>query len=150
MQTPSAVLIQSEWNRDARVVRIDSRHNPAALASWLGDSIGWWEGDTLVVETRHFVAASRVRYTGGVYFLVSPATVVTERFTRTSDDELSYEFAVVDPTWYTATWKGRNHLRRSPETIFEFACHEGNYAVRFVLQALRAQEAAQSSEIPIQ
>jgi hypothetical protein len=145
VQTPTAVLIQSEWNRDARVVRIDSRHNPAALASWLGDSVGWWEGDTLVVETRHFVTASSVRYTGGVYFLVSPATVVTERFTRTADDELSYEFTVADPTWYTTTWKGRNRLRRSLESIFEFACHEGNYAVRFVLQGLRAQEAAESS-----
>jgi hypothetical protein len=97
-QTRDAVLIQSEWNRDARIVRMNARHNPAALASWLGDSIGWWDGDTLVVETRHFAAASRLRATGGVYFLVSPATVVTERFTRTADDELSYAFTVTDPT----------------------------------------------------
>jgi hypothetical protein len=68
--------------------------------------------------------------------------VVTERFTRTADDELSYEFTVTDPTLYTMTWKGRNRLRRSRETIFEFACHEGNYALRFVLQGMRAQEAA--------
>jgi hypothetical protein len=143
VQTPDAVLIQSEWNRDARVVRMNARHNPAALASWLGDSIGWWDGDTLVVETRHFVAASRLRATGGVYFLVSPATVVTERFTRIAEDELSYEFTVADPTWYTTTWSGRNRLRRSRELIFEFACHEGNYALQFVLQGARAQEAAE-------
>ncbi len=92
VQTPGAVLIQSEWNRDARIVRMNARHNPAALASWLGDSVGWWAGDTLVVETRHFTAASRLRYPAGIYFLVSPATVVTERFTRTAEDELSYEF----------------------------------------------------------
>ena len=145
VQTPDAVLIQSEWNRDARVVRMNARHNPAALASWLGDSIGRWEGDTLVVETRHFVAASRLRSTGGVYFLVSPATVVTERFTRTADDELSYEFTVADPTWYTTTWSGRNRLRRSRDLIYEFACHEGNYALQFVLQGARAQEASESA-----
>jgi hypothetical protein len=145
VQTPDAVLIQSEWNRDARIVRMNARHNPAALASWLGDSIGWWDGDTLVVETRHFAAASRLRSTGGVYFLVSPATVVTERFTRTADDELRYEFTVADPTWYTTTWSGRNRLRRSRELIFEFACHEGNYAVQFILQGFRAQEAGASA-----
>lgn len=144
VQTPDSVLIQSEWNRDARIVRMNARHNPAALASWLGDSIGWWDGDTLVVETRHFAAASRLRSTAGIFFLVSPATVVTERFTRTADDELSYAFTVADPTWYTTTWSGRNRLRRSRELIFEFACHEGNYAVRFILQGIRAQEASES------
>jgi hypothetical protein len=144
VQTPASVLIQSEWNRDARVVRMNARHNPAAVTSWLGDSVGWWDGDTLVVETRHFSSASRERSTGGVYFLVSPATVVTERFTRTAADELRYEFTVTDPTWYTTTWKGHSLLRRSRETIFEFACHEGNYAVRFVLQGLRAKEAEEA------
>jgi hypothetical protein len=146
VQTPDAVLIQSEWNREARIVRIDARHNSAALASWLGDSVGTWDGDTLVVETRHFTAASRLRYTAGIYFLVSPATVVTERFTRTADDELAYEFSVTDPTWYTTTWTGRNHLRRSREPILEFACHEGNYAVRFVLQGIREREARERGE----
>ena len=141
VQTPDAVLIQSEWNRDARIVRMNSQHNAPVLASWLGDSIGWWEGDTLVVQTRHFVPASQLRFTAGIYFLVSPATVVTERFMRTADDELSYEFTVTDPTWYTTSWKGRNRLRRSSETIFEFACHEGNYAIRFILQGMRAREA---------
>lgn len=97
VQTRDAVLIQSEWNRDARIVRMNSRHNPAALTSWLGDSIGWWEGDTLVVQTQHFVAASQLRFTAGIFFLVSPETVVTERFRRTADDELSYEFSVTDP-----------------------------------------------------
>jgi hypothetical protein len=143
VQTRAAVLIQSEWNRDARIVRMNSQHNPAALASWLGDSVGWWEGDTLVVRTRHFVSTSQLRFTAGIYFLVSPATVVMERFTRTADDELSYEFTVTDPTWYTTTWKGRNRLRRSSETIFEFACHEGNYAIRFILQGMRAREVEQ-------
>ena len=141
VQTPGAVLIHSEWNHDARVVRMNARHNPATMTSWLGDSIGRWDGDTLVVETRHFAATSSLRSTAGIYFVVSPATVVTERFTRTADDELTYEFSVTDPTWYTTAWQGRNRLRRSTETIFEFACHEGNYAVRFVLQGMRAREA---------
>jgi len=145
VQTSAAVLIQSEWNRDARIVRMNEQHNPAALASWLGDAVGRWEGDTLVVETRHFSSVSRERSTAGIYFLVSPATVVTERFTRTAEDQLRYEFTVTDPTWYTSTWKGRNLLHRSHETLFEFACHEGNYALRFVLQGIRAREAAGSA-----
>ncbi len=140
VQTPDAVLILSEWNHEARVVRLNGRHNPATMTSWLGDSIGWWDDDTLVVETRHFAATSSVRYTAGIYFVVSPATVVTERFTRTAADELSYEFSVTDPTWYTSPWKGRNRLRQSNEMIYEFACHEGNYAVRFVLQGMRERE----------
>ena len=147
VQTPDVVLIQSEWNRDARIVRMKAQHNPAALASWLGDSVGWWEGDTLVVETRHFAAASQVRYTAGIHFLVSPEAVVTERFARIADDELSYEFTVADPTWYTTTWKGRNHLRRSREPIYEFACHEGNYAVRFILQGMRVRDAAPNAPV---
>ena len=89
------------------------------------------------------MSTSQLRFTAGIYFLVSPATVVMERFTRTADDELSYEFTVTDPTWYTTTWKGRNRLRRSSETIFEFACHEGNYAIRFILQGMRAREVEQ-------
>jgi hypothetical protein len=141
VQTPAAVLMHSEWNHDARIVRMNARHNTATAGSWLGDSVGRWEGDTLVVETRHFSATSSVRFTAGIYFLVSPATVVTERFTRTAEDVLSYEFTIADPTWYTTPWKGRNQLRRSHETLFEFACHEGNYAVRFVLQGMRALEA---------
>ncbi|HKS57803.1 MAG TPA: hypothetical protein VJS12_21070 [Steroidobacteraceae bacterium] len=146
-QTPAVVLIQSEWNRDARIVRMNARHNPAALASWLGDSVGWWDGDTLVVETRHFLPAAHLRFTAGIYFLVSPATVVTERFTRTADDELSYEFSVADPTWYATPWQGRNRLRRSSEPIYEFACHEGNYAVRFILQGMRVQEEAANAPV---
>jgi hypothetical protein len=146
VQTPGAVLIQSEWNRDARVVRMNARHNPAALTSWVGDSTGRWDGDTLVVETRHFAATSSLRYTAGIYFFVSPATVVTERFTRTAADELTYEFSVTDPTWYTTTWTGRNRLRRSNEPILEFACHEGNYAVRFILQGMRERDGEPRSE----
>jgi hypothetical protein len=146
VQTSGAVLIQSEWNREARVVRMNARHNPAVLSSWSAILSGggrathsWW---------RHVTspATSGLRYTAGIYFVVSPATVVTERFTRTAADELTYEFSVTDPTWYTATWKGRNRLRRSNEPILEFACHEGNYAVRFILQGMRAQEAAAHSE----
>jgi hypothetical protein len=125
---------------------MNARHNPAALTSWVGDSIGSWEDDTLVVETRHFTATSSLRYTAGIYFFVSPATVVTERFTRTAADELTYEFSVTDPTWYTTTWKGRNRLRRSNEAILEFACHEGNYAVRFILQGMRERDGETRSE----
>ena len=141
IQTTGAILVQSEWNREARVIRMNAAHAPPEVVSWLGDSIGWWEGDTLVVETRHFSPTSQIRAAPLVLFLVSPQTVVTERFTRIAADELLYTFTVTDPTYYTQSWSGENHLKRSSETIFEFACHEGNYALEFVLQGARSVEA---------
>jgi hypothetical protein len=141
VQTPATTVILSEFINDARIIRMNATHSPAAVTSWLGDSVGWWEHDTLVVETKYFAPNSAVRQNAQYVFLVSPETIVIERFTRVSKDELNYVFSVRDPTFYTRTWTGEAHLLRSNDRIFECACHEGNYSLRNELEAARAQDA---------
>ena len=99
------------------------------------DSIGWWDGDTLVVETRNFTPSDRTRIGVDGVYLVSPRTIVTERFTRISDEEIVYRFTVEDPTWYERPWTGETHFTRSDDRMIEAACHEGNYTMRFMLEA---------------
>jgi hypothetical protein len=147
VQTPTITAIISETIHDARLVRMNGTHSPAAVTSWLGDSIGWWEHDTLVVETKYFSSSSSVRLTRRYVFLVSPATTVIERFTRASDHELNYIFTVTDPTYYTRSWTGETHLLRSNHKMFEYACHEGNYSMRNILEAARANDLKTSSAI---
>ena len=141
VQTPANTVILSEFIHDARMVRMNGAHSPAMVTSWLGDSIGWWEGNTLVIETKHFSPTSAVRSSARHFFLVSPQTTVIEKFTRVSDNELNYVFNVTDPIYYTRDWTGETNLRRSTKRIFEFACHEGNYSVRDMLEAARVNEA---------
>ena len=141
VQTPDTTVIVSEVSHDARIVRMNSRHSPAAITSWLGDSIGWWEKDTLVVETTNFAPHSAVHMNGRYLLLVSPQTTVIERFTRVSEQELNYVFTVSDPTYYTRSWTGETHLLRSKDRMFEFACHEGNFSLRNILEAARAHDA---------
>jgi hypothetical protein len=140
VQTPTITAIISETIHDARLVRMNGTHSPAAITSWLGDSIAWWERETLVVETKYFSASSSVRQTRRYVFLVSPDTTVLERFTRVSDHELNYVFTVTDPTYYTRSWTGETHLLRSNHKMFEYACHEGNYSMRNILEAAREQK----------
>lgn len=138
VQIPTATVIVSETIHDVRIIRMNGTHSPAAVTSWLGDSVGWWEHDTLVIETKYFSSSSAVRLTRRHVFLVSPQTTVLERFTRVSDHELNYVFTVSDPTYYTRSWTGETHLLRSNHKMFEYACHEGNYAMRNILEAARA------------
>ena len=137
VQTPSIIAIVSEVFHDARIIRMNATHSPAAITSWLGDSIGWWERDTLVVETKYFAPSSSIRLNARTVFFVSPQTTVNERFARVSDNELSYVFTVTDPTYYTRPWTGETHLMRSNTRMFENACHEGNYSLRNILEAAR-------------
>jgi hypothetical protein len=141
IQTDRAVLFVSEVLHDARVIRIDAPHSPAAVTSWLGDSVGHWEKDTLVVETRYFTSSDTGRIAMPVAYIVSPRTIVTERFTRVSDRELSYVFTVEDPDLYTRTWSGETHFHRTDDRIFEYACHEGNRAITDNLTAARHRDA---------
>jgi hypothetical protein len=141
VQTRDTTVIVSEVSHDARIVRMNSTHSPAAITSWLGDSIGWWEKDALVVETKYFAPHSAVRMNSRYLMLVSPQTTVIERFTRVSDDELNYVFTVTDPTYYTRSWTGEAHLLRSKDRMFEAACHEGNYSMRNILEAARTRDA---------
>ena len=145
VQTGNAIVIYAEGLHDARIIRLDAKHVPEAITSWLGDSIGRWEGDTLVVETKYFHPHFHARLTPEYFFLISSQATVMERFTRVSADELFYEFTVDDPVYYTRPWRGESHFLRSTERIFEYACHEGNYSLPSILQAARQRDA---QEVP--
>lgn len=141
VQTPSSVVIVVEMVHDARTIpivrdRAAARHGPAALSPWLGDSVAWWEGDTLVIETRH-VNPQQGR--GGPIFL-SPEGKVTERLTRVSGEQIFYEFQVDDPVYYTQPWRAELSLNARDERVYEYACHEGNYAMAGILGGARLQE----------
>ena len=140
VQTPTAIVIASEELHEARVVRMNSKHAPASVVSWLGDSIGWWEEQTLVIETKYFAETSGARAGPAHVFFVGPDTTVTERITRVSADELRYEFTVEDPTYYTKPWSGETRFARSGEQMLEYACHEGNYSLAYALMGGRATE----------
>jgi hypothetical protein len=133
VQTKDSVLILVEMVHDARVVRIGARHLPASVRSWTGDSIGHWEGDTLVVETTNF--RREVDFRGS-----SENTKVTEWFTRIAPDKISYKFTVNNPDVYQTPWSGELAMNATPSNIYEYACHEGNYALPGILAGAREAE----------
>jgi hypothetical protein len=98
-----------------------------------------------VVETKHFSPRSAVRLSIRYLFLVSPQTTVIERFTRVSSNEINYVFMVTDSLLYTRPWTGETHLLSSSARLFEYACHEGNYGMRNILEAAREREANEPS-----
>ncbi|NBC23797.1 MAG: hypothetical protein GVY21_10015 [Gammaproteobacteria bacterium] len=140
VQSPGHVMIHVEMNHDARIVRVGAEHLPDQVRPWLGDSVGRWEGDSLVVETTNFHPGQSFRAAIKHQFYMTPAAVVTERFTRIADDQILYQFDVVDPGAYTQPWSGELTLRRTDGPIYEYACHEGNYALPGILGGARVQE----------
>ncbi len=136
VQTEDAVIINVEMMHDARIIRLGEAHKAEPLHQWLGDSVGRWEGDTLVVETRNWNPGH-----GGYepVFLSEQATV-TERFTRVDEDELLYEFRIDDPVYYTQPWRGEMSFRPASGPVHEYACHEGNYAMRGILAGARLED----------
>jgi hypothetical protein len=143
VQTRDHVLLLGEMNHEARIVRLGDRHHlPAAMAPWMGDPVGWWEGDTLVVETVGLSPRDGWRWNSGDWIRLSPATRILERFTRTAPGEIAYSFAVEDPVNYTQTWRGEATFRTTAAPIFEFACHEGNYSLGNILAGARVSERA--------
>jgi len=136
--TRDAVLVYAEMNHDARVVHTDGRaHLPAAMRRWMGDSIGRWDGETLVVDTRNFNDADGFYGDAGGNFAWDRHLHLTERFTLLDADTLLYQFDVDDPTAFTQPWKGELTMTRSAGRIFEYACHEGNYSLANILRANR-------------
>ena len=133
MQTDTHVVILAEMVHDARIVRIDSEHGPGSMKRWLGDSIAHWDGDTLVVETRNF--RNETGLNGGDENLL-----ITERFSRAKNGNLNYHFKVEDPTAWTAPWAGEYEWRDTDSRVFEYACHEGNYAMGNILRGARLLE----------
>jgi hypothetical protein len=141
VQTADHVVLYGEQNHEARIVPIrDRRRLPAAMAPWMGDPIGWWEGDTLVVETVNHSPNDRWRWNSGDWVMLTPRARIVERFTRIARDELLYSFVVDDPGAYTQAWRGEHPMRASPGPLFEYACHEGNYALTNILAGGRARD----------
>jgi hypothetical protein len=139
VQSPGAVMILVEMNHDARIIPIVANraaaaaaHRPAAIRPWLGDSVGWYEGDTLVVETRNVNPAQRG--------YLSAAGRLTERFTRTADDVVLYQFEVDDPDQYSQVWRGEMPFNAGKGGLWEYACHEGNYALVGILEGARLRQ----------
>ncbi|MFC3078687.1 hypothetical protein ACFODL_11365 [Phenylobacterium terrae] len=146
VQTPDHVAIHVEMNHDVRIVRLKDRsHPPPEVSVWMGDSVGWWEGDTLVVETTNLNPKARVNSMGGG-FGYTPTTRIVERFTRTAKDQILYEFAVEDPATFTRPWRAQMPWRPAKGPIYEYACHEGNYSLANILAGARVQEAAGGTE----
>ena len=142
VQTRDHVAIHAEMNNDVRIIRLTDHTRPhAAIRPWMGDSIGWWEGDTLVVETTNLHPRSHIGALGGG-FTYSPEARLTERFTRKAKDLILYEFAVVDPVNLTRPWRAEMPMRTAKGPIYEYACHEGNYSLGNILGGARAEERA--------
>jgi hypothetical protein len=143
VQTPGHMMILVEMAHDVRVIPIfgsadeaRKNHRPNAIKPWLGDSVGWWEGDTFVAETTNVYPLQAENQS----FPLSPRGVVTERLTRTGPKDIFYEFTVNDPDTYTQPWKAE--LSFYPQSrLYEYACHEGNYAMQGILGGARILEA---------
>jgi len=136
------VAILVEMDHDVRVIRLNAKeHLPASIRPWMGDSIGHWEGDTLVVETTNFNPGESLRPGIPTVVYLSPDAKVTERFTRISASQILYQFQVDDPAVYTRTWRGEMPFNISRGPLYEYACHEGNYALPGILAGARHAEA---------
>jgi hypothetical protein len=141
VQTPDFVILEVEMIHDTRTVRLvksaadaEKAHRPAIMERWLGDSVGWYEGDTLVIETKNFNRQQQGQVT------ITDTGKLTERITRVSDTDILYEFTVDDPGVYSQVWKGEAQWRFNPNPIYEYACHEGNYGLYNILSGAREQE----------
>jgi hypothetical protein len=139
VQTADSVLILNEMVHDARVVRIGGKHLPPTIRSWMGDSIGWWEGDTLVIDTTNFT--SKTQFNGS-----SDQLHVVERIRRVDANTLLYRFTIDDPTTWDRAWTGEYPWKATKDQIYEYACHEGNYAMGNMLRGARLKEAEDAAK----
>ncbi len=141
VQTRDHVMLLAEMNHDARIVRIGGELEGPTNNPWMGDSVGRYEGDTLVVETTNFHPQQTLRSSLRHRFYGSTDMHVVERFTRVSEDVILYEFTVTDPQNYSQPWSGELPMNRTDARLFEYACHEGNYAMPGILAGARRAEA---------
>jgi hypothetical protein len=134
LEMPNAVIIFTEMIHDARIVWMDGRpHLPPQVKLWLGDSRGHWEGKTLVVDTTNFTEKTGFRGSSDQLHL-------TERFTRVDARTLQYEYTVDDAATFTRPWTAALPMTKSDERLYEYACHEGNYALPDILRGARYEE----------
>ena len=148
LQTPDHVVILVEMIHDARIVPLDGRaHLPPQIGQWLGDSRARWEGETLVVETTNFSPKADERAlsaTSGLPLVLGAGQYLrlVERFTRIDTDTIDYQFTVTDPTTYATPWSASIPMTALEGTLFEYACHEGNYGLLNILRGARARDQA--------
>jgi hypothetical protein len=133
VQSPGYVVILVEMVHDARIIRIDDDPLPATHKRWLGDSIGHWEGDTLVVETSNFNPSQRFRSSSDDFH-------ITERFTRVAEEIINYSFTISDPETFQQDWTAEIPMNMTDDKLYEYACHEGNYSLPGVLAGARLDE----------
>ena len=133
VQTDDWVVIYNEMVHDTRFISIGGERLPPHVKQWLGDSVGHWEGDTLVVETTNFTDKTRFRGSG-------EGLKVTEHFTLADDQTILYQFTIDDPSTWERSWTGEYPWNPSAEPMFEYACHEGNYALETVLRGARVAD----------
>ena len=133
VQSPGYVMILVEMVHDVRIIRLDDKPLPPSMRRWMGDSIGHWEGDTLIVETSRFNPIQRFRGS-------SENFKVIERFTRVADRIINYAFTIEDPETYTQSWSAEMPLNLTDDRLYEYACHEGNYSLAGVLAGARFAE----------
>lgn len=144
VQNGAYVMIMTEMNHDARIVKLSGSHDSNDFNYWMGDSIGFWEGDTLVVHTINFRPEQ-----SNFLMAMSEQFELTERFKRVSETEIVYGYTVTDPLAYTQpfTVERTIQLRQPDERIFEVACHEGNYSMTGVLAGARHVESREKQEV---
>jgi len=139
VQTKDSVMILTEMVHDARIVRMGGQHLPKTIRKWMGDSIGRWEGDTLVVDTTNFTDKTRFRGS-------TPDLHVVERFSRLDARTLLYRFTIEDPATWPRPWTGEYAWPATSDLIYEYACHEGNYALGNILRGARLKEAEDAAK----
>jgi hypothetical protein len=140
VQAPGFVVIEAEMVHDARIVRIGDQHAPASVRKWMGDSVGRWEGDSLVIETKYFRPDQSYRGS-------SQDMVVTERLTRVANDQINYRFTIDDPATFTSPFTGELAFTAYADNLFEYACHEGNYALSGIMLGAREEEKAKEAKL---
>jgi len=141
VQTRDSVMIQNEMVHDARVIRIGGQHLPKDVKNWMGDSIGHWEGDTLVVDTTNFTDKTKFQGSG-------ESLHVIERFSRLDAKTLLYRFTIEDPTTWERPWTGEYPWVGTDQIMYEYACHEGNHALENVLRGARVGDASRGAAKP--
>jgi hypothetical protein len=141
IQTTDAVMVHAEMIHDTRIIHLDGRpHLPPSIRLWMGDSIGRWEGDTLVVDTTNFNDAGGFYGDAGGNFGWDRNLHLVERFRLLDPETLLYQFVIDNPTAFTRPWTGELTMSRATGNIYEFACHEGNYSLSNILRGYRATE----------
>src|SRR5206468_6128466 len=128
---PGYVVILQEMMHEVRIIPLDARpHADSRIRGYMGDSRGHWEGETLVIDTTNFIGKDN-------FYGADENMHLIERLTRTAPNIITYQFTVDDPTAFTRRWNGELSMRKSPEAVFEYACHESNYSMTNILSGAR-------------